>query len=185
MKLQQEEAAKQSKALRTGEGFQLNRATHSIQDLLTSPSPSQQQGQRHHEGKAEAAALNGDCKPTKVRNSLHFKDVTTDHEEGVTSKTEQTSDGVSSPPQVPDTGGDQQTFVSAEFSSSSLHSGEAKKDAPFNDGNKGGKHSIADEAKVFKISLAKKDLPHQQYINVPIIVNCIAVRLRIAPEAAR
>mmetsp|Transcript_19877 Transcript_19877/g.42933 ORF Transcript_19877/g.42933 Transcript_19877/m.42933 type:complete len:677 (+) Transcript_19877:247-2277(+) len=40
-------------------------------------------------------------------------------------------------------------------------------------------------SQVFKISLAKEDLPRQKYTDVPMIVNGIAVRLGIAPEAAR
>jgi len=38
---------------------------------------------------------------------------------------------------------------------------------------------------VFKISLAREDLPRQKYIDVPMVVNGIAVRLGVAPEAAR
>uniref|UniRef100_A0A7S4BVQ8 Uncharacterized protein n=1 Tax=Chrysotila carterae TaxID=13221 RepID=A0A7S4BVQ8_CHRCT len=52
------------------------------------------------------------------------------------------------------------------------------------------KHFINDSCtscypQVFKISLAREDLPRQKYIDVPMVVNGIAVRLGVAPEAAR
>eukprot|EP00965_Chrysotila_dentata_P102140 3371926-Pleurochrysis_carterae.AAC.1 len=95
-----------------------------------------------------AAALNGDCEPAKVRNSVRFKDVDDDEAEDETNG-EQTADGDDSPPQAPDTEGDIQSFTSAkEFSSSSSpSSGEERKNDTHDDSDKGVKFSITDEAK--------------------------------------
>jgi len=135
-----------------------------------------------------AAARNGECVPKKVRNSVRFEGVDDDDaEDDVNNNDEQAADGEDSSPQVPDTEGDTQSFTSAkEFSSSSsLNTGEEEKNDMHDDTGKGAKFSITDEAKVFKISLAKEDLPRQKYIDVPMIVNGVAVRLGVAPEAAR